>query len=138
MSGLRRRFGNIFSTSPLSSISDASVVSAPDDNNDNNNDDSSSSNVLSAHKDGDQLHLKTGLKLHEIPVKRRSKRRNGLIFGLGGVFGIFLALFFANQNEVISLDALMDLNLDSLIDVMPAGIVRDASQFSVCSHGPSI
>lgn len=66
-----------------------------------------------------------------VPPKRRSKRRNGLIFGLGGIFGIFVALFFANQNEVISLDALLDLNIDSLIDVIPAGIVRDAKEFSV-------
>jgi phospholipid:diacylglycerol acyltransferase len=42
-----------------------------------------------------------------------------------------VALFFANQHEVISLDALMDLNLESLIDVVPAGLVRDAKEFSV-------
>ncbi|OJD18528.1 hypothetical protein AJ78_01444 [Emergomyces pasteurianus Ep9510] len=131
MPGLRRRFGNIFSTSPASSTSDDSGASIPDEiNNTHNNDDSSSSHIHLAYKDGCQIHHKTGLKLHEGPMKRRSKRRNGLIFGLGGIFGIFLALFFANQNEVISLDALMDLNLDSLMDVMPAGIVRDASQFS--------
>lgn len=63
--------------------------------------------------------------------KPRSKRRNGLIFALGGLFGIFIALFFANQNQVISLDALMDLNLDSLIDVIPQGIVKDVREFSV-------
>ena len=69
-----------------------------------------------------------------IPIpKPRSKRRNGLIFALGGLFGIFVALFFANQQEVISLDSLMDLNLDSLIDVIPQGIVKDAREFSVCS-----
>lgn len=66
------------------------------------------------------------------PAKRRSKRRNGFIFTLGGIFGVFLALFFANQNEVISLDALTDLNLDALIDVIPAGILNDAKEFSVC------
>lgn len=63
--------------------------------------------------------------------KPRSKRRNGLIFALGGIFGIFVALFFANQQEVISLDSLMDLNLDALIDVIPQGIVKDAREFSV-------
>lgn len=62
---------------------------------------------------------------------RRSKRRNGFIFALGGLFGIFVALFFANQQEVISLESLMDLNLDSLIDVIPQGIVKDAREFSV-------
>ena len=66
---------------------------------------------------------------------RRSKRRNGFIFALGGLFGIFVALFFANQQEVISLDSLMDLNLDTLIDVIPQGIVKDAREFSVlCFH----
>jgi len=67
-------------------------------------------------------------------AKPRSKRRNGLIFVLGGLFGIFIALFFANQNQVISLDALMDLNLESLIDVIPQGILKDAREFSVRLH----
>lgn len=58
--------------------------------------------------------------------KPRSKRRNGLIFALGGIFGIFVALFFANQQEVLNLDS-----LDTLIDVIPQGIVRDAREFSV-------
>lgn len=73
-------------------------------------------------------------KVKQLLIKPRSKRRNGLIFALGGLFGIFIALFFANQQEVISLDSLMDLGLDSLIDVIPQGIVRDAKEFSVCSH----
>ncbi|GIJ87619.1 hypothetical protein Asppvi_006529 [Aspergillus pseudoviridinutans] len=60
----------------------------------------------------------------------KSKRRNGLIFALGGIFGIFVALFFANQQDVISLESLMDLNLDALIDVIPQGIVRDAREFT--------
>lgn len=130
MSGLRRRFGYIFSASNPSSPSTESTADTPDEG--------SSSATLSVRKGGDQPHFDTGLKVHQIPVRRRSKRRNGLIFGLGGVFGIFLALFFANHNEVITLDALMDLNLDSLIDVMPAGIIRDASQFSVCLRASGI
>lgn len=70
-------------------------------------------------------------KNKQIILKPRSKRRNGFIFALGGLFGIFVALFFANQQEVISLDSLMDLNLDSLIDAIPQGIVKDAREFSV-------
>lgn len=65
------------------------------------------------------------------PPPRRSKRRNGLIFILGGLFGVLVAVFFANQQEVISLESLLDLNLDSLIDAIPQGIVRDAREFSV-------
>lgn len=72
-----------------------------------------------------------GNQERQIILRPRSKRRNGLIFALGGLFGIFIALFFANQQEVISLDSLMDLNLDALIDVIPQGIVKDAREFSV-------
>jgi phospholipid:diacylglycerol acyltransferase len=70
-------------------------------------------------------------KVKQLILKPRSKRRNGFIFVLGGLFGIFIALFFANQSEVISLDSLMDLNLDSLMDAIPQGIVSDVRQFSV-------
>lgn len=72
-----------------------------------------------------------GAKVKQLVIRPRSKRRNGLIFVLGGLFGIFIALFFANQQEVISLDSLMDLNLDSLMDAIPQGIVRDVMEFSV-------
>jgi hypothetical protein len=67
----------------------------------------------------------------QIIIKPRSKRRNGFIFMLGGFFGIFVALFFASQHEVISLDSLMDLNLDSWIEAIPQGIVSDVKEFSV-------
>ena len=81
----------------------------------------------------DELHAEfDGVNVKELVIRPRSKRRNGFIFVLGGLFGIFIALFFANQQEVISLESLMDLNLDSLIDVIPQGIVRDAKAFSVC------
>ncbi|EEH43551.2 phospholipid:diacylglycerol acyltransferase [Paracoccidioides brasiliensis Pb18] len=136
MSSLRRRVGDIFATTRASSAPGASAAATPDNANDDNSGSSSSSGSSSKNavvvddNGGKKLRFGPALELQEICVRRRSKRRNGLIFGLGGIFGIFLALFFANQNEVISLDALMDLNLDSLMDVMPAGMIRDASQFS--------
>jgi phospholipid:diacylglycerol acyltransferase len=70
-------------------------------------------------------------KVKQLVIKPRSKRRNGFIFLLGGIFGIFIALFFANQHEVISLESLMDLNLESLIEAMPQGLVSDVKAFSV-------
>jgi len=72
-----------------------------------------------------------GAKVKQLVIRPRSKRRNGLIFVLGGLFGIFIAVFFANQQEVISLESLMDLNLDTLIDAMPQGILGDATEFTV-------
>ena len=67
-------------------------------------------------------------KLH----KKRSKRRPWLIFVLGGLFGIVIAAFFAQRNDVINLESLMDMNLESLIDVIPAGIIKDARDITVC------
>ncbi|KAI9873865.1 MAG: hypothetical protein M1830_010512 [Pleopsidium flavum] len=63
-------------------------------------------------------------------TRKKSKRRNGLIFGLGGLFGIIVAAFFANQSDVINFEGLMDLNLDTLLDVIPAGIIRDAKELT--------
>lgn len=92
---------------------------------------SSSINSNATSTDGEQQQQQQKLSGF---AKPRSKRRNGVIFVLGGLFGIFIALFFANQNQVISLDALMDLNLESLIDVIPQGILKDAREFSVRLH----
>ena len=50
-------------------------------------------------------------KKESFVTKPRSKRRNGLIFVLGGLFGVLVAVLFANQQDVINLDGLMDLNL---------------------------
>lgn len=72
-----------------------------------------------------------GPEIKKYLPKPRQKRRNGFIFALGGLFGIFVALFFANQQQVINFDSLMDLNLDSLIDVIPQGMLKDAQEFSV-------
>ena len=66
---------------------------------------------------------------------KRSKRWQFSIFGLGGLFGLVVAAFFANQHDVINLEGLVDFNMDSLLDVIPAGIVKDAKDITVC-HGP--
>src|SRR4051794_26982669 len=68
------------------------------------------------------------------PVSKKGrKRRFGLIFSLGGLFGIIVAGVFANHNDVINinLDLLSDLNLDSFFDVIPAGILKEARDISV-------
>jgi phospholipid:diacylglycerol acyltransferase len=70
-------------------------------------------------------------KLKGLTDKKRSKRRGGLIFGLGGLVGVLIALIFANNQEVISLDGLIDFNLESFFDVIPAGIVKDAKDITV-------
>jgi phospholipid:diacylglycerol acyltransferase len=68
--------------------------------------------------------------LHEKPHKYR-KRRNGFIFFLGGLFGIVAAGFFAGRNDLIDFPELGDLSMDSLMDVLPAGFVRDVKDLAV-------
>lgn len=61
---------------------------------------------------------------------KRSKRWQLSIFGLGGIFGLVVAAFFANQHDVINLEGLVDFNMEALLDVIPAGIVNDAKDIT--------
>jgi phospholipid:diacylglycerol acyltransferase len=63
------------------------------------------------------------------------KRRNGLIFFLGGLFGILVAGFFARRNDLIDFPEFSELSMDSLLDVLPAGFVNDARDLAVCILG---
>jgi len=72
------------------------------------------------------------LKSHLQKLTKKRSRRQWLVFGLGGLFGILIAAFFAQRHDVIHLEGLMDMNLESLIDVIPAGIVKDAKDITVC------
>lgn len=81
-------------------------------------------------RDGEPITLVPTAKLQKL-TKARSKRRQWFVFGLGGLFGIIVAAFFAQQNDVINIEGLMDINLDSLLDAIPAGIVNDAKDITV-------
>lgn len=63
--------------------------------------------------------------------RRGSKRRNVWIFGLGGLFGIIIAGFFAQSQEMIDLSHLADMNLDSFADILPAGLLNEARAMQV-------
>lgn len=80
---------------------------------------------------GEPVTLVSKSHLKELKVKR-SKRWQFSIFGLGGIFGLVVAAFFANQHDVINLEGLVDFNMESLLDVIPAGIVQDAKDITVC------
>jgi phospholipid:diacylglycerol acyltransferase len=71
-------------------------------------------------------------KLHDLVHKPKGqKRQKAWIFGLGGIFGLVIAALFANQNKMLDLAALQDINLESIIDVLPAGILSDARDLQV-------
>jgi len=65
-------------------------------------------------------------------TKKHKKRRNGFVFGLGGLFGIVLAGMVANKSDLIDLPEMGEFSLDSLVDVLPAGFMREARELSVC------
>ena len=71
-------------------------------------------------------------QLEKLKSGKRSKRRSWLLFSLGGLFGVIIAAFFAQRHEIVHLEGLVDFNLESLIDVIPAGIVKDAKEITVC------
>lgn len=61
------------------------------------------------------------------------KKRNGLIFFLGGLFGIVAAGFFAQKSDLIDFPEFGDITMDSIMDVLPAGFVKDARDLAVSS-----
>lgn len=75
------------------------------------------------------------LTKHTKPKGR--KRRSGFVFFLGGIFGILVAGFFAQKNELFELpefaDMVSDLNIAGLMEVLPAGFLQDARELKVSS-----
>ncbi len=77
-------------------------------------------------------------KLKEIKAKG-TKRRNFWIFAFGGVFGILLAGFFASRNGSLEdLVGITDVRLDALLDVLPAGLIKDVRDIQVSPRYPRI
>ena len=107
MSALRRRLINVIQDSPSTSTSRDST---PDP--------------------GEEVKLISTKKLERLSKNKGSRRRSGIIFGLGGLLGLILALVFAQSQDVIKLEGLLEVNLDSLMDVIPAGIVKDVKDLS--------
>ena len=79
------------------------------------------------------LRVVTEEKLNTLKKRPKpSKRRSFWTFGLGGVFGLVVAAFFAQSNDMIDLSGLENVNLESLLEVLPAGLVQDAKKLQVC------
>ena len=70
------------------------------------------------------------------------KRRNAWIFGLGGLFGLFVAGFFASStgslDRLVDMAGWSDLTLDSILDVLPAGLIKDIQKMQVSWPPPTI
>lgn len=109
MSFLRRRFGGNDSSS-----TEPSREPTPDPDRPSN------------------LRVVTAEKLHTLKKGRKQgNKKNFWIFGLGGVFGVLAAAFFAGSNDMIDLSSLESVNLDSILEALPAGFLKDAQQLQV-------
>lgn len=69
-------------------------------------------------------------------IKRKgTKRRNAWIFALGSIFGILVAGYFASNNgsldSVLDMAGIRDMRLDTLFDVLPAGLIKDVQDIQV-------
>ena len=62
---------------------------------------------------------------------KHGKRKNAWVFGLGGVFGLIIAGFFASSNDMIDLQGLQAMNLESIMDALPDNFVKSAQQLQV-------
>jgi phospholipid:diacylglycerol acyltransferase len=67
--------------------------------------------------------------VHHRPKTR--KRKTTAIFLLGGLCGIIAAGFFAQSNDLIEFPEIGGLSMDSLFDVLPAGLVKDVRELVV-------
>jgi phospholipid:diacylglycerol acyltransferase len=117
MSFLRRRFGAAQNDDQVSSP-DFSRDPTPDPDNER----PGNLRVITAEK----LHtLKQGAKT------KHGKRTNFWIFVLGGLAGVMAAAFFAGSNDMIDLSSLEGVNLDSILDALPAGFLSEARELQV-------
>ena len=90
-------------------------------------------------KDGEEYKVVAKEKLEKLKTAkpRGTKRRIAWVFALGGLFGIFVAGFFASNNgsldDIIAMAGIKDMNLDTLLDVLPSGLIKDVQDIQV-SH----
>lgn len=120
MSFLRRRFGANNNNTNDDSSPDISPAPTPDPTATPER--PANLRVITA----EQLRtLKKGAKA------KNGKRKNFWIFALGGLAGVMAAAFFAGSNDMIDLSSLEGVNLDSILDVLPAGFLSEARELQV-------
>lgn len=82
------------------------------------------------------LRVITAEQLHTLKQKgkrKNGKRKNAWVFSLGGIFGLVIAAFFAGSNDLIDLKSIEGMNLENLMEALPANFVKSAQQLQVGS-----
>lgn len=88
---------------------------------------------ISVTPERDESPIRPGDKVKVVHHNQKTrKRRTGAIFLLGSLFGLIAAGFFAKSNDLIDFPELGDFSVDGLLDVLPAGLVKDVRDLVVC------
>lgn len=77
-------------------------------------------------KPGDKVEI-----VHHEHKPKTGKRRNTFIFLMGSLFGLIAAGLLARNNDLIELPEIGELSMDSFLDVLPAGLVKDMRDLMV-------
>jgi len=81
------------------------------------------------------LRLITAEQLHTLKKKgKHGRRKNAWVFGLGGLFGLIVAGFFASSNDMIDFASLEHVNLESIMEALPANFVNNAQKIQVGAY----
>ncbi|KAI3396032.1 hypothetical protein diail_528 [Diaporthe ilicicola] len=81
---------------------------------------------ISVTPERDDSPIRPGDKVKVVHHSQKTrKRKTGAIFLLGSLFGLIAAGFLAKSNDLIDFPEIGDLSVDSLLDVLPAGLVKD-------------
>lgn len=79
----------------------------------------------------EDISIKPGEEVKIVRNHPKRKRKLGAIFLLGSLFGIIAAGFFAKSNDLIDFPEIGDLSVDNLLDILPAGLVKDVRDLVV-------
>ena len=66
----------------------------------------------------------------QVKKLHKGKRHQGILLVIGALIGFIAAAFLAKQQNVLDLDF---INIEGLIDAIPAGIIKDAKEITVGS-----
>ena len=92
--------------------------------------------ITDSGKDYKVLSAQKYAELKEKPKKvAGAKRRHFWMFTLGGIVGVVLAGIFAGKSggfdRLVTFAGLEGMSLDSFIDILPAGLIRDVQDLQV-------
>lgn len=70
-------------------------------------------------------------RLERLKRPKGTRRKYAWIFILGGLFGLAIAAFFADNGDILDLTTFTGVHLDSIIEVLPSGFIKGVRELQV-------